>query len=155
MTLTIKTGGSWRTVTAPSVRVSGAWRPVQNIWVRSGGSWRQAFAAYVAPTVSVDRDYISGYGIPNGSAQTVATEVVAALVANGRAPFTYQWELLDGAGIITSAATASTGVRYNFPRLGGTMTGSIRCKVTDALGTVSYSPVVTYYLQVSEEGTVS
>lgn len=155
MTLNIKAGGAWRNVTAPHVRVSGAWRPVQNIWIRSGGAWRQAFAAYIPPTVTVDRNYISGQGIPNGNAQTVSTDAVIVTVANGRAPFTYAWEMIDGAGTITQPTAAITAVRYNFPRFGGTMDGTIRCRVTDALGTVSYSELVVYHLQVSEEGTIS
>ena len=43
MTVEIKSGGAWRTITAPEVKSGGVWRAIQTIEVRSGGVWRTVF----------------------------------------------------------------------------------------------------------------
>ena len=48
--LKVKSGGSWRTITAPEVKYSGSWRAIKSIEVKSGGVWREVFAS--GPTVS-------------------------------------------------------------------------------------------------------
>ena len=39
----VKSGGVWRTITAPEVKSGGVWRAVQQIQVKSGGVWRTVF----------------------------------------------------------------------------------------------------------------
>ena len=43
MTVEVKSGGIWRTITAPKVKFSGAWRAIRTIEVKSGGVWRTVF----------------------------------------------------------------------------------------------------------------
>ncbi len=52
--LKVKSGGSWRTITAPEVKLSGTWRAVQTIEVKSGGVWREVFSAAPAITVTLN-----------------------------------------------------------------------------------------------------
>ena len=52
MTVEIKSGGLWRTITAPEVKYSGLWRAIKTIEVKSGGIWREVFALVSGPTVS-------------------------------------------------------------------------------------------------------
>lgn len=35
-----RSGGAWRTITAPQVRTGGAWTPPIALWAYSGGAWR-------------------------------------------------------------------------------------------------------------------
>lgn len=53
MTMHVKVGGSWRTVSPPAVKVSGSWRSLIEGYVRVGGTWRQFFATQHATTVTV------------------------------------------------------------------------------------------------------
>jgi len=43
MTMHIRVGGVWKTVSPPSVRVAGTWRTVAAGWVRVSGTWRQFY----------------------------------------------------------------------------------------------------------------
>ena len=50
--LKVKSGGSWRTITAPEVKVSGTWRAIQTIEVKSGGIWREVFSTGLQVSLS-------------------------------------------------------------------------------------------------------
>ena len=53
--LKVKSGGSWRTITAPEVKYSGSWRAIKTIEVKSGGVWREVFASIiVSPATTGD-----------------------------------------------------------------------------------------------------
>lgn len=41
----VKSGGSWRTVSKVWVKVAGTWQPIQNIWVKAAGTWQKVYAA--------------------------------------------------------------------------------------------------------------
>jgi hypothetical protein len=54
--LAVKSGGSWRTITAPEVKSGGTWRAVQTVEVKVGGTWQTVFNALsviVAATKSI------------------------------------------------------------------------------------------------------
>jgi hypothetical protein len=54
MTLSVRDGGTWRTVATNRlqyVRVDGAWTPIMDIWVRAGGAWVKD--AYSAPVLAM------------------------------------------------------------------------------------------------------
>ena len=54
--LKVKSGGSWRTITAPEVKYSGSWRAIKTIEVKSGGVWRAVFSA-LAVSALADGDF--------------------------------------------------------------------------------------------------
>jgi hypothetical protein len=41
----VRVGGSWKTVSSPSVRVGGSWKPVTAGFTRVGGAWKQWYTA--------------------------------------------------------------------------------------------------------------
>ncbi len=45
--LKVKSGGVWRTITAPEVRYSGAWRVIKEIEVKISGAWQTVFMGIV------------------------------------------------------------------------------------------------------------
>ncbi len=51
--LKVKSGGVWRTITAPEVKYSGSWRAIKTIEVKFGGVWREVFALVTGPIVSM------------------------------------------------------------------------------------------------------
>lgn len=59
--LKVKSGGTWRTITAPEVKSGGVWRTIKSIEVKSGGVWRSVYAS--GPSVSPNGagDYNSRY----------------------------------------------------------------------------------------------
>ncbi|KKM64814.1 hypothetical protein LCGC14_1497550 [marine sediment metagenome] len=51
--LKVRSGGSWRLITAPEVKFSGSWRAIQQIEVKSGGAWRTVFQAGSSDIITV------------------------------------------------------------------------------------------------------
>ncbi|WP_137721796.1 MULTISPECIES: hypothetical protein [Brevundimonas] len=45
MSITVRSGGSWRTATAVHVKNNGSWKPAKEVWVKSGGTWRKGWSA--------------------------------------------------------------------------------------------------------------
>ena len=45
MTMHARDGGTWRTITLPSVRVAGVWTAVSGGWTRVSGVWQQFYSA--------------------------------------------------------------------------------------------------------------
>ena len=52
MTVEVKSGGTWRTITAPEVRSGGVWRAIQTIEVKLSGVWREVFSSAVVLSVT-------------------------------------------------------------------------------------------------------
>jgi hypothetical protein len=76
MTWHVRSGGTWRNILDPQVKVSGTWRPVQEAWVRSGGTWRRYYIRFTGATV----DYTSGSGtetVPSGATSVTITVIGA------------------------------------------------------------------------------
>ncbi len=55
MTVEVKSGGLWRTITSPEVKSGGVWRPILTIEVKSGGVWREVFSV-AADVVTLSGD---------------------------------------------------------------------------------------------------
>lgn len=64
MTLHVKSGGSWRDVTDPQMKISGTWEPIWEGWVRVAGTWQQFYLR--VPTVTVSGEVIS-HSVANGN----------------------------------------------------------------------------------------
>lgn len=45
MDLQVKSGGSWRNISAVFAKAGGTWRTVQNVWVKVSGVWQQVYTA--------------------------------------------------------------------------------------------------------------
>ncbi len=90
--LKVKSGGSWRTITAPEVKLSGSWRDIKGIEVKEGGSWRTVFLA--GPEVS-----------PSGAnvTKSVFTDVTCyARIRYATSGIEYQTNLASSSGTPTS-----------------------------------------------------
>ena len=139
----VRKGGVWRTITSARVRRGGAWRTVQQIQEYFDGQWRE-----VANLVSGSSDEMSveirlpssGATVTGGSA-TQSLNSIKAVPRDGLAPYTYSWEVLsdDGPGSVAvdEPTVARTDIFATFSSSTGTITATVRCTVTDALGTTA------------------
>jgi len=101
-------------------------------------------------SVTVDNTYLTpGHNFAN-SGQFVTSEAGSSTgtVTGGTAPFTYQWERLDGLSTWTIGYPNSASTFFSFRgQTNYTAEANFRLKVTDANGQVAYSQGV--YAQVS------
>lgn len=144
MSVLVRLGGAWRTITGAQVFSGGSWRTLVAIQVYSGGAWRQV-ANFSPPgtggggggTLSLS---LSTYSI-SSSAHNVADQTsstVTVTPSGGTAPYTYVWSLDSQDGLatysITTPTAATTSVEASGIPLGSTVGCAISCHVTDSLG---------------------
>lgn len=83
----------------------------------------------------------------SGNVTTVTTTASAGDVSGGTAPYSYLWQYVSGdAASINAAAAANTSffrTSYVVSDDSVSFVGIYRCRVTDALGGVSYGPNCT------------
>ena len=160
MTMLVRKGGSWRTITGAYVFANGSWRQLVAIKVRAGGQWRTV-ANFTAPPAPPPGGSGSGGGgggtlslllsatIIRGSAAggSITTSDVTVTPSGGAAPYTYSWSVVSSDGFTvyncTSSTTATTAAHAASVNPGVTDTCTIHCVVTDSLGTTATSGNVT------------
>jgi hypothetical protein len=140
MPMSVKVSGAWKEVDAPAVRVGGAWKDVTNGFVRVSGVWKSFFVAIGPLGVELSEEDLDAVtNAPGG----VATDPVTATASGGVAPYTYLWERTSGDASTT--ASNPTGDITTFVRTSvspGLFSSVWRCKVTDDVGTIAYSPTI-------------
>lgn len=45
MTISVKDGGTFKTVATPSVRSGGVWKAASGVWIKDAGTWKQAYSS--------------------------------------------------------------------------------------------------------------
>ena len=139
MTMHVRDGGSWRTVSSPRVRVSGAWQTVQSGWVRVSGVWRQFFSSTAPLSVSCDPGSVSGSIFGGGY---VASGSTTAVVTGGTAPYTYSWARTSGdTRVSVSSATASSVYFDTTISSVDVASATFRVTVTDSLSATATGDV--------------
>lgn len=160
----IRSGGAWRSITSGKVRVSGQWRDLVNGKEYVGGAWVNIFN-FTLPDDTEPPD--TGGGVVNVSVSptslrqdqntnTQTTATVTATPSGGKAPYTYSWVIVAQNGSatfsITAPTKATTAVKAdNLPE--GTTSCTIRCTVTDSLGTVGTSSDVVATFKYTRLGS--
>lgn len=96
----VRIGGSWRTVSSPSVRVGGSWKTVTAGFTRVGGTWRQWYAPAGGPSVDL-------LGTATISSNTTA------FAAFSNIPATYKHLILTGRLVQPGGALPQVGVYFN------------------------------------------
>lgn len=129
MPMSVRDGGTWKPVGQPYVRTGGVWRNILRAWVRDGGSWREFFAAFSASATPTS---ISGLISGSGTATSNNT---TAVPANAIGTPSYSWEIVNQSGSpvvvdFTASTSPVTAVSASLSS-GQTVTGNIRCNVTD------------------------
>lgn len=114
--------GTWRTITAPAVRVGGTWRAVTGAWVRVGGTWRQFFSSGGGgPTIAISDASV----IAAGSAGSVNAGY--SLLNNGNVQETIN-STPSTVGTWVSPASGMSGFEARATVAagsGGTLTGTV------------------------------
>lgn len=131
MPLSVKDGGTWRSVKNVYVNDAGTWRLLEKSYANDAGTWRLGHQKF---SVSVDDNYVLGYNLSG----MVFTAAATASGVGGWPGYTYYWEEISGRNApvapgITSASSASTTFTLN-PQQVGVFTANFRCTVTDTLG---------------------
>ena len=139
MTMHALNGGTWRTITLPSVRVAGVWTAVSEGWTRVSGVWQQfysaaAMTAAIAPTLA----YGARFGIG-----TATTNSVTCTPTAGTSPFTYAWTRVSGDIFTVTSPTAATTTFSKTVAPGAIYTGVYRCTITDSLGATASATAST------------
>ena len=130
MSISVGASGSWRNPTVIKVGAGGSWRIVQSAWVGNGGIWKPC---YTNLTATLSTSSVSGSTSAPG---TAVTDPCTCNVVGGTAPYTYVWNLLEGAISAYSPNAATT----TFNRGGSTpqvFTATYNCTVTDAGGSTA------------------
>lgn len=180
MTLKIRIGAAWKTVTnsnAVRIRVGGVWKNVARMMIRAkiGDTigWKVIYENIPQPpppppnpdppppppvslNVTITPTFVSGTKkittLPPSDVDTNVNAV--ANVSNGTGPYTYQWVLLSwdssSAPSILSPTASATKFRQTMTAF-GTKNASFRCIVTDSLGNTGSATVnVTFTLTEKE-----
>lgn len=134
-------GGTLRTLARIRMRdEGGVLRTIQRIRIRDVSNilrtvWQSMTAAASPGVISA-----------TGSTSTITTTSAAVAVTGGTSPFTYLWSPAayntDSVGI-TSPTAAITTFRRGACNSGDTYLGDFTCEVTDALGVVATTNVVS------------
>lgn len=86
------------------------------------------------------------------SAGTTVTTGVTASATGGTAPFTYQWQLVEGSSNViaygSTATTATLRTQVTSQAVGTVYEAVYRCRIQDSTGKVGYSPNVTFRHEV-------
>lgn len=99
-------------------------------------------SAYTPPTVEVTPTFISGSGTGMGAQQVTTFNSATAMVSNGTAPFSYSWERVSG-DLGVGATSGSQITQFTaFVQQSQTLATVMRCRVTDATGTVAFSNTI-------------
>ena len=145
MTMLVRLGGAWQTITGAKVFASGSWRTLSGIKVYASGAWRDVASFSPPPpppggggggggsmTLSISPDFQSVTG-PGG---TVTSNPVTATPSGGVAPYTYTWSIsdLEGNPSINSPTLATTTFSASGLFPDEPVVPSFQCVCRDSLG---------------------
>jgi hypothetical protein len=118
----VRVGGSWKTVSSPSVRVGGSWKPVTAGFTRVGGAWKEWYAA-IQPTYELLETQI----LPSNQASVVFSNL------NSSYGSSYQHLQLRviargslNSQIVSMQINGDTGNNYAWHGLAGEIAGGVR-----------------------------
>ena len=141
MPLSVKDGGTWRSVKNVYVNDAGTWRLLEKSYANDAGTWRLGHQKFAATVSNANPTGYSQLGSINTSSPTVVTAV------GGWPGYTYSWALLSGGGgfspTANSPSSASTTFNIQVGGVQSTFTATFRCTITDTIGqsvTVDASP---------------
>lgn len=152
MGMKVRLGGVWRDITAAKVFANGAWRELVQIQVYKSSAWRTV-ANFTAPAggggggggVVAVTIAPTSFAVDVLNALAIDTPSLTATPSGGLAPYIYSWALVSitspGAGVVIYHPTlATTTANIRFSSYGLTDV-TLRCTVTDSLGTVGSATV--------------
>lgn len=163
MGMKVRKGGAWQDIVSGHVFAHGSWRDLIQIKVYKSGAWRTV-ANFTAPaepppsgggggggsggggggtiTVSVSPTSVA----VSGSIVTLSSDPITATPSGGRAPYTYSWAVVSHDLVATYSFSAPTAATTRVKAVGqdpGTIGEcTVRCTVTDALGTTATTSIV-------------
>ena len=134
MTVQVRAGGAFKTITRAKVRVNGAWRNIVSAKCLIGGEWKTVgnftsgggtITLVLNPTTISAARRLS----------TVTSTNVTATPSGGQGPYTYAWTKVSGDDIsATNPNTAITAFRATTMTVDETRTAVFRCTCTDSFG---------------------
>jgi hypothetical protein len=133
--------GSWREIESGLVRVGGAWKNLVRIRAYVGGAWEDV-ASFIQP-LTLSASPVSPNAFIFGSG-TATTDAVTVTPSGGAGPFTYSWSLVSGTCTIISPTSASTTFSRTLTS-GERAEVTVRCTVTDSLGTIATIDIVVTF----------
>ena len=127
-------GGVWVTPTVATAYINGAWRTLPRAKAYIAAAWRDV-ASFVQP-LSLSNTPSSGFF---ASDYNIAySNLVTATPTGGLGPYTYLWTVFTCNKTITiNAPTSATTYISTSVQNGVDAVGTMRCSVTDSLGTVA------------------
>ena len=145
MPMSVRDDGTWKPVERFSVRSGGVWRNVLRAWVRTSGTWRVFF---VGLSASASPTSIFGSVVGSGIATSGTTTAVPESPVGTPS---YSWEIVDQSGApvvvsFTAGTSPETAVQATLTSSGQTVTGNIRCNVTDSAGSTVQTNNVSFTL---------
>jgi hypothetical protein len=156
MTVQVRKGGTWRTITSAKVFASGAWRDVIAIKVYKAG-WRTVFTGSSSggggsASLSLNLSTTSLSAVGNSSVLTTGSVTVTP--TGGLAPYTYRWSftVVDGNATwdIDSETTATTTVTGSGLTPNITAHATAHVVVTDSNGVTATSDDVAITLRSTD-----
>jgi hypothetical protein len=60
MTMSVRDGGTWKTVTSPRVRDGGTWKTVLTGWVKDAGTWKVFYTGSTVTMIGGSWTYVAG-----------------------------------------------------------------------------------------------
>ena len=148
MTIQVRQGGAWQTITGAKIFANGAWRTVLAGKIYASGAWRD-ICNFVTPppggggggggTIVLT---ISPSPFSRITAQHTISNTLTATPSGGLAPYTYSWTVVTSTTTFTigSPTLATTAVTATLAD-NATETCTLRCTVTDSLGSTTHADV--------------
>jgi len=130
--LKIRWGGATVTPSQVKVRSGGAWADSAAVWVRDGGAWVKVWPASSPLSASASPNPLTALRIGSGSLSKSTT----VNASGGVPPYSYStiWSS-GGSGLSISNATTATPTVSGNTSPTTTLSGTLRCRVTDSAAT--------------------
>ncbi len=131
MPLSVKDGGTWRSVKNVYVNDAGTWRLLEKSYANDAGTWRlghQKFAATVDNAAPDGQD----------SGGVIQTSAVTVTPAGGWPGYSYSWSVFSNtSGFTVAIGSVNSNSTYFLMQVGGVVGAfgaTFRCTITDSIG---------------------
>lgn len=151
MTMQVRLGGAWKTITGARVFKGGAWRVVKTIKAFADEEWRDVAAFSTAP-LSVTISPTSH--TKQGGNSTLTTAITTAIPAGGVTPFTYAWVRTSGTkGVVNNPTSAVTTFTATGMAVDEYTIANFQVTVTDAAGATATATIPVAFYRIDQPTT--
>lgn len=142
----IKINGIDRSVRAGRIFIGNQLRNIISIQIMDNGVLKRV-ASFVEPlTASINPQSVTGIG-----SNVFVTPLVTVTPTGGRAPFSYQWSILQFSGSVSPFIRTPNSASTQFQSTVENQTATFQCIVTDSIGNTDTVIVNALFLRFNQQ----